>query len=366
MTTPLSSVQARLDRLRGDTPPRNHDARTIAALTTNPGCLRRGLLDAAGADKGEIARHVGQPMIFGQSQFAITRGNVFEAQVKADGCAQLYGLLRDKLNLPVPEASYDDLESVGGNDTREVRYARTKQLLKRAVEGDEAGTLFDHPLLRLEVGGHLVYLEPDVIAFKLEGRFHVVEIKSFPVIDGQADAEQVASAARQAAVYVLALRRMLSELGAAEELVSHEVVLVCPENFSNRPTATLVDVRPQISVIRRQLVRMTRIEQVLDGLPEDITFELDERLPEALAAVEARYAPHCMSSCDLAFYCRSEALACGTTDLLGRQIRDQVGGVTTVEETLELARGEREPAEGQEEIAALLRRAERLRRQVLS
>ncbi|WP_460370400.1 hypothetical protein, partial [Actinocorallia lasiicapitis] len=354
-----------LDRLRGDTPPRNHDARTIAALTTNPGCLRRGLLDAAGADKSEIARHVGQPMLFGQSQFAITRGNVFEAQVKADGCAQLYGLLRDRLGLPIPEASYDDLESVGGNAGREVRYARTRQLLKRAIDGDEPGTLFDHPLLRLEVGGHLVYLEPDVIAFKVAGRFHVVEIKSFPVIDGQADPEQVASAARQAAVYVLALRRMVAELDGEENLVSHEVVLICPENFSNRPTATLVDVRPQLSVIRRQIVRMARIEQVLDGLPEDISFELGDGLARSLAAIEARYAPSCMSSCDLAFYCRGEALACGTTDVLGRQIRDQVGGVETIEETLELARGDRTPSEGQEEIAALLRQAERLRRQVL-
>src|SRR6266542_2655711 len=48
------------------------------------------------------------------------------------------------------------------------------------------GALFDHPLLRLSVGGRDVYLEPDLIAFQWKGQFHVVEIKSFPVIDGQA------------------------------------------------------------------------------------------------------------------------------------------------------------------------------------
>jgi hypothetical protein len=362
----MTALDSRLDLLRGVTPARNHDARTIAALTTNPGCVRRGLLDAAGADKESIARHVGHPARFGQSQFAITRGNVFEAQVKANGCAELLGLLRDRLRLPVPEASYDDLEVVGGNDTREVRYARTRQLMKRAAAGEGAGTLFDHPLLRLEVGGHLVYLEPDVIAFRLGETFHVIEIKSFPVIDGQADPEQVAAAARQSAVYVLALRRMMAELGEPEELVSHQAVLVCPENFSNRPTATLVDVRPQLGVLRRQLVRMARIEELLDALPEGVSFELDDQLATSLSLVEARYAPACMASCDLAFFCREEARACGSTDLLGRQIRDQVGGVETVRETLGLADGSLSPSQEQAEVAALLRDARRIRREVLS
>ncbi|WP_106399085.1 hypothetical protein [Actinocorallia populi] len=356
--TPISALDTRLDRMRGEAPPRNHDARSIAALTTNPGCARRAVLDAAGADKGEIARYLGHGMPFGQSQFAITRGNAFEALVKNDGCAQLYGLLRDKLELPVPESSYADLEEVGGNASREVRYTRTKQLLKRAVEGE--GTLFDHPLLRLEVGGHLVYLEPDVIAFRLQDRFHVVEIKSFPVIDGRADPEQVAAAARQSAVYVLALQRMMAELGQPESLVAEEVVLVCPENFSNRPTATLVDVRPQLSVIRRQLRRMTRIEELLDALPEDLSFELDEGLESSLTRVQARYAPACMSTCDLAFFCRSEARACGATEVLGRQLGDQLGGITRIEDALALADGTLTPPEDLEEIAAELREARRL------
>ena len=31
--------------------------------------------------------------------------------------------------------------------------------------------MFDHPLLRLEVGGRHAFLEPDLIAFQLHGRF---------------------------------------------------------------------------------------------------------------------------------------------------------------------------------------------------
>jgi hypothetical protein len=197
----VTNIEARLDQIRGAVPPRNHNARTIAALTSNPGCARRAIMDAAGVDKQGVASCAGFPAPFGQSQFAIARGNAFEAQVKANGCAELLRLLRDQLGLPVPEVSYDDLEEVGGNTSRELRHTRTRSLLARAaVSGADAGTLFDHPLLRLAVAGRHVYLEPDLIAFQLHGQFRVVEIKSFAVIDGQADGDKVAAAATQSAV----------------------------------------------------------------------------------------------------------------------------------------------------------------------
>src|SRR5258708_2260853 len=266
----VTSTEARLDQIRGAVAPRNHNARTIAALTSNPGCARRAVMDAAGVDKQRLASHAGFPAPFGQSQFAITRGNAFEAQVKANGCAELLRLLREQLALPIPEVSYDDLEEVGGNTSAELRHARTRRLLARAAAwGAEAGTLFDQPLLRLKVAGRQVYLEPDLIAFQLYGQFRVVEMKSFAVIDGQADGEKVAAAAIQSAVYVLALRELLAGLGYGPEKVSHDAVLVCPENFSNAPVATLLDVRKQLTVLRRQLSRLehasTGWETLLEG-----------------------------------------------------------------------------------------------------
>ena len=272
----MDSTEGRLDQIRGPVAPRNHNARTIAALSSNPGCARRAIMDAAGVDKQRLAAHVGFPAPFGQSQFAITRGNSFEAQVKANGCAELVRLLRDHLCLPIPEVSYDNLDEVGGDASRELRHARTRHLLTRAAaSGEDAGTLFDHPLLQLEVGGRPVYLEPDLIAFRLRGRFHVVEIKSFPVIDGQADGDKVAAAVIQSAVYVLALRQLLAESGIEPDTVADEVILVCPENFANRPTAAALDVRKQLTVLRRQLVRLQRIDDLLDLLPTGLTFDLD-------------------------------------------------------------------------------------------
>ena len=135
--------------------------------------------------------------------------------------------------------------------------------------------MFDHPLLRLEVGGRHAFLEPDLIAFQLHGKFHVVEIKSFAVIDGQADGAKVAAAAIQSAVYVLALRDALAEQSIPPDAVADETILVCPENFSNRPVAASLDVRKQLTVLRRQLSRIARIDDLLDLLPPGLTFDLD-------------------------------------------------------------------------------------------
>jgi len=349
----------------------DHNARTIAALTSNPGCARRAVLDAAGIDKQRLAAYTGFPAQVGQSRFAITRGNAFEAQVKANGCAELLRLLREHLDLPIPEVSYDDLELVGGNDSREVRYARSRSLLTRAAAtSDDAGTLFDHPLLRLDVGGRTAYLEPDLIAFRLRGQFWIVEIKSFAVIDGQADGGKVAAAVTQAAVYVLALRGLLAELGYGPEAVSHEVVLVCPENFANRPTAVRVDVRKQLTVLNRQLSRLARIETLVAALPPELTLDLladDAGVPQrpvldivhALDRIDARYAPECLNACEMAYFCRDEAR--GDTAALGRAVRDELGGIDSVNAVLGLAEGSLTPAPEQAEAAEMLRLAARLR-----
>ncbi len=370
----MNGTEVRLARIRGRALPKAHNARTIAALAGNPGCARRAILDAAGVDKQRIAAYAGFPAPFGQSRFALTRGNAFEAQVKAEGAAELLTLLREHLNLDIPEAHYDDLGEVGGNTSLDLRHARTRALLARAATaGTDEGTMFDHPLLRLEVGGRHAFLEPDLIAFQLHGRFHVVEIKSFPVIDGQADGAKVAAAAIQSAVYVLALRDALAQQGLSPEAVSHETILVCPRDFSNRPVATSLDVRKQLSVLRRQLSRIARIDDLLDLLPNDLTFDLDpdgdgvpRRRPADLAGairqVDARYAPECLSTCEMCFFCRDEASGC--TAALGRDVREELGGIEHVGTLLRLARGADAPAD-LAEAAGLLRSAARLRAEAL-
>jgi hypothetical protein len=367
MTPASTPERAALDRLRGPARAKRHNARTIAALTGNPGCARRAVLDAAGVDKPRLAERIGFPARFGQSRFALARGTGFEALLKADGCAALLALLRDAFaeDAAAPALADVDYTDLGADvdDTLARRHARTRDLLAAGV----GAALVDHPLLTLDVAGQTVYLEPDLVALQVAGRLHVVEIKSFAIVDGQADGAKVAAAAVQAAVYVLALRRLLAGLGRPADLVGHEVVLVCPENFSLRPTAVVLDVRKQLAVLRRQLARLASVASLVAALPPGLCF--DPALPPAaltgaLGAVDARYAPECLSACELAYFCRHEAA--GRTAALGRPVRDALGGVESVTEALALAAGAAAPDAGQAEAAALLRAAARLRAEALS
>ncbi len=246
----------------------------------------------------------------------------------------------------------------------EGRAARTALALREATAA-AAWTLLDRPLLALEVAGSPAYLEPDAVVVHPDGHWTVVEIKSFPMIDGSADAAKVGAAARQAAVYVLALERVAAKVADAQ--VRHSVLLVCPKDFSNLPAASAVDVRKQRSVTRRQLERLTRVEDLAAALPEGTTFDVDqpaEKLAAAVESVGAAYAPECLAACELAFHCREKARAAGTVETLGRQCAREHGGLTTIGEVLAAAEGAAgDPADP---TVAALRRAAALRSQALA
>jgi hypothetical protein len=191
----------------------------------------------------------------------------------------------------------------------------------------------------------------------------VVEIKSFPLVDGAADPAKVGAAARQAAVYVLALEKTAEKLPSAS--VGHRVLLVCPKDFSNLPAAAPVDVRRERSVTLRQLDRLTRVDELAAALPEGITFDPArpaEELTEAVASVSAAYAPECLAACELAFHCRERARAAGEATALGRGVRSELGAYTTVEEALAAAAGGGAP---DDPTAAALEHAARLRTEAL-
>ncbi|MGC0331791.1 hypothetical protein RKD23_004781 [Streptomyces sp. SAI-170] len=340
------------------------DARALAALAANPGCRRRAILDGAGVNKAALASALGSPSAFGQSQFALTRGNAFEAKVKADGGAELLRLVHRALapgTEPPHEASVPDLSAIGP----EGRTARTALALREAVEAPGTWTLLDHPMLALDVAGSPAFLEPDAVVVHPDGSWSVVEIKSFPMLDGSADPAKVGAAARQAAVYVLALEEVAARLEAPPR-VHHRVVLVCPKDFSNQPTASAVDVRKQRAVTRRQLARLTRLEEIADALPEGVCFSPElpaEELAAAVACVPATYAPECLSACELAFHCRDRARAADVVTTLGRPVRAELGALTTVTDVLAAARGE--SGDPDDPAVAALRRAARLRAEAL-
>ena len=391
---PLTPLERRLAGLRGDAPQRSLDARALAALAANPGCGRRAVLDAAGVDKAALATRLGHPAPFGQSPFAISRGLSFERRVKADGCAELLELLRRHLRLPAPFGLPDDdspveiAELVTDPGLPASRVASTREALAQAAARPGVWTLLDHPLLRLQVAGSAAHLEPDVIVVRPDGRWTVVEIKSFPILDGGADPAKVGAAARQAAVYVLALRETAAELAGVrpedrapspyqdpEGLAGAPdttALLVCPKDFSNRATAAPVDVRKAMAVTRRQLDRLTRVERLLDVLPPGAAFDAartDEELTTAVDAMTAAYSPDCLASCELSFHCRDEARCAGSVETLGRGVRGELGSLGTVEQALDAATGAHDHTAGDDgdaESTARLAHAAALRAEALA
>lgn len=294
----------------------------------------------------------------------MVRGNSFEAKVKADGGRELLRLVAERLGGPAAPAPEDallpDLTAAGP----EGRAARTALALREATAAG-GWALLDHPLLALEVAGTPAFLEPDAVVVRPDGRWTVVEIKSFPLLDGSADPAKVGAAARQAAVYALALERTAALVDGAS--VDHRALLVCPKDFSNLPTAAPVDIRKQRSVTRRQLDRLTRVEELADALPAGTSFDTERPREELTAAVEsvpAAYAPECLAACELAFHCRDRARAEGSVTALGRGVRGELGALTTVGAALAAAAGRE--SDPQDPTAQALRRAARLRAEALA
>lgn len=367
----------RLAALRGPVSPRSYDARKIAALTQNPGCDRRAVLDAAGIDKAHLASRLGFDPRFGRSPFAIARGNAFEALVKQNGYAALLTLLRAELAAPVTEATVEDLNANPPGESLRARARRSRQRIDHMADDSDARTILDHPILSLDVAGTTAYLEPDAITHRIAGSFYVVEIKSFAAIDGQADPAQVAEATKQAAVYVLALRRLLQELGHDPALAADRYLLVCPRDFANLPFGRLVNLRQQLDAVEFQLGRLRRIEDIVALLSSEASLDLSvsddgapsrnsKQLTADVSAVPAAFRPGCLATCEMALYCRDEATAAGRIARYGSALRDMLPGIDSVDTARKLIEGVLPVAEHHVEVVELHRAASALRGRYVS
>ncbi|MFJ6771182.1 hypothetical protein ACIQOV_09470 [Kitasatospora sp. NPDC091257] len=353
----------RLAQLRGARPPLAYTARKITALTANPACARRSVLDASGVDKTALARRLGHEPRFGQSPFAIAREEAFKATVRWGSYAELIRLLREDLGVPVDEAKLQDLGEVGGITSLEPRERETRRVIERIAAGDEERLILQSPVLTVEVAGRLAYLEPDALTHRINGRFHVVAIRSFPVIDGQADPTAVAQTAKQASVYVLALRRAFAAAGLDPEQIAGTFLLVCPKDFSNRPCLSQIDLRQELAALDFQLNRLRRAEDLARGLPATATLDIDRDpavLRESVEQLPASYVPDCLSFCEMAHHCRDEADTHGYPARLGSTVRNALAGIDSTSTALAHLDGVLPPGEENAETVELLIAADRL------
>lgn len=281
-------------------------------------------MDAAGIDKVALARRLGAESPRGQSPFAISRGDQFEKRVKRDEFLELFALLRpfgldpitvEALELPdiIP------LEGSAIDQSLTERAAATREALRSIADGTAPpGLVIDKATLVWRIGEVDVRLETDAIAWWVGGLLRVVEIKSYPIEWGQLAADKVSALSWQTAVYVAAVQDTLRDLGFDPALVSTEIFLVCPQNTGLRPTIVAHDVAPQLRLLRRYELREDSLVHIASAAGH---VSLDTEHPaDAFARLAPSYQPNCLSTCDLARYCRQRAQRVGEPRQLGSEV----------------------------------------------
>jgi hypothetical protein len=273
----MTNTPGPLESFRGDFPRQPLNARRVAGALEAPGCQRRTVLDASAVNTDKLASLLSGGPRDRQSPFVLSRGNQFEEQVMANGMAEIVALARLHLDLEIPEVRQHDLSAsalkeaypdVTGARMNDLRATLTRQRVSEMLtEPTQAYNLIRHAMTRLDFGGETVYLEQDVLAFAVDGRIHVVEIKSYPRIDGRADPTKASATVRQTAVYVLSLQQLMIDVSAPPGLVNTTTMIVLPENLSFRPTAVTIDIDIYVRRLRRQLASVPAADYILDAVP---------------------------------------------------------------------------------------------------
>lgn len=377
------AAQDRLAAFRGDFPAAPLHARRVAGLLDVPGCVRRQVLDAAAVQLDPLARLMGCPP-GGQSPFAIARARQFERLVTGDAMGAVVALVRQHLDAPVSAVRQLDLsaEQVRTQYVRgdlAFRAGLTRgQVRDMLAERQAAVNLLRRPVLALQVGGAPIYVEPDLVGYTTTDPLHPVEIRSYPCVDGTADAAKVSTTARETAVHVLAMQQLAGRLGYDQDRIASAGMLVLPRNFSLTATGQLLDVTPQVQRLRRTLAAFPKPSTLASRAPVSVSLpalpardagaavhtEAAEQAAEAVSALPARFGDGC-TSCGLFSFCRGEQQASGSVARLGTSAANLCGDVGTVEAALDLAHGRRVALSATERaVAAHLGRAAALVEQV--
>lgn len=375
-----------LDMFRGPNRPGPLTARGITATLETPGCSRRAVFDAAGISLDTVAPVLGCPR-GEQAQHAFSRGNTFEERVMSNGCAELLTLLRAHLNLTISEVRVVDLSAQQvrldhGRNNNSLRATLTRQHLIRMLSGaPDSAVLLRHAMTTLQVSSRTAHLEQDALAVVADGSVHVIEVKSFPELDGRADPSKADAAARQSAVYALSLIDTVVESGFDPEAVSMQGLLVLPKNFGLTPVGHVIDLTSRVGRLRKQLASRPDDAEIADLLPDGLALPLlphptratdaelaaaRPALAAAFSALPAHFSDSCLA-CPTFRFCRDEAVRTGAVAQLGSTASNACGNVTLISTALALAHGGRHPdGEAEQALADHLRRAVAVRNRTVS
>ena len=332
----------------------------------NPVCQANTLSAVHNVRMADVARRMGYRPSFGQSVFALARGNQFERGILRDEGARLLAELIRQDVLPEGARGLADLRvrmNGGPLPTLEAAIDATKGLLGALAEPTDPGSpprpaIIASPTVRISKGVMLpeAVLILDVLAVRYD-RGHpeltVGEIKIYPDRGGHTDPNQLAVARAQAGIYLHALELLLAELGCGERLtLRRKGFLVLTRPGSNFPSVRAnEDLHYQAARAGRGF---KRLEAAARGLPP---FESTGDDPiDAVARSETEYSEACLGFCDRASQCHDYALEAGNPAVLGDEVRRFLGEVN-LGRAIELLNGGDPRTAGERDLLRRLHRA---------
>ena len=313
----------------------------------NPTCEANTISAVHNVRLDKAAEAAGLTPSFGQSPFAIARGNRFEAGLFYDEAQRLRIALERARVLPEESNGFLDLRlrMNGGAQVKTVddALAATADWLARVAAGSNHDSIVAAPMIRIPRGVILpeALLIIDAVAVSTESgisRLTVGEVKVFPDRGGHTDPRQLASARAQAGLYRRALELTLASAALGSAItVNPEGFLVFTWPGSNMPVVRAhEDLTYQAIRAERGFARL---EEIATGIVRDDDFSADNAtLIERVLHAPTHYSEACLSFCDLAPRCFGGVLENDLPTVLGTETAQLLAGLTMTR-ALELMHG---------------------------
>lgn len=314
----------------------------------NPTCNANTLSAVHNIRMDHAASTAGLEPSFGQSPFAIARGNRFEAGLFYNGAERLRTALERKQCLPAASTGFVDLRLKinGGSRVGSVdqALAQTEKWLRRvSADPANADSIAAGPMIRIPKGvilpeALLIIDAVTVVEHKGVAKLTVGEIKVFPDRGGHTDPQQLAAARAQAGVYRHALALAVESLGIAETaIVAADGFLVFTWPGSSSPSVRAgEDLRYQAIRAERGF---DRLERVATSVIRDDDFSSDNpTLVQRVLDAPTDYSEACLAFCDLSPRCHQRALDADSAVVLGSEVQRLLGD-TTISRAIELLNG---------------------------
>lgn len=322
--------------------------RRLELYAANAHCEANTLAAMAGVPMLSVARSLGLDPPFGQSPFALQRGQMFERALFDDDATPLRRALVERKVLPANASGFVDLrlraqggpcENLSDAATRFERLVRdaaratgdARMQLPSLVAG-AAMRVPDAPWGSGHVALDVLTVHPQPRPAQITLR--VGEVKVYPDRGGFTDTAELASARAQAGLYVHVLERALDVWGLTRDiLVADDGFLVLTRPSSNQPSVRAgEDLLHQSARAREMFAQLRQVAG--DGADESVTPSVAD-----LIAAPKHYGDACLSFCELADHCRAEALAAGAPSALGDDLARFLGALT-LHRALALLRGD--------------------------